>query len=69
MLIGGNVYSFAHYKRFDLTFDREFTLDEKLQEKLKELRGDTDIIVYLQHVSGQCVHLRRRIRSGRREDH
>jgi hypothetical protein len=59
LVIGGNYYSFYHHKRFDCTRDQVFTLDDKLQEKLAQLRGDTDIIIYLQHVSfGQRVDLR-----------
>jgi hypothetical protein len=59
LVIGGNVYSFSHFKRYDCTRDKLFTLDEKISERLATLRGETDIIVYVQHVSfGQRVDLR-----------
>src|SRR5262249_24045877 len=52
-------YSFEHNARFDLTRDRTFTLNETIRDRLATLRGDTDIIIYLPHVSfGQRVELR-----------
>ena len=62
LVVAGNYYSFSNYKRFDWTADRHFTLSDELRAKLEQLRSDTDIIVYLQHVSfGQRVDLRRTI--------
>jgi hypothetical protein len=59
LVIGGNVYSFRHYVRFDWTKRHTFTLNDDLRARLAKLRGDTDIIVYLPHVSfGQRVDLR-----------
>jgi hypothetical protein len=59
LVVGGNLYAFSHYKRYDCTSDKTFTLDEKIRERLAQMRGETDIIVYLQHVSfGQRVDLR-----------
>ncbi|MBI1829840.1 MAG: hypothetical protein HYR84_00150 [Planctomycetes bacterium] len=59
LVVSLNVYSFLNFKRFDWTANQAFTLKEELREKLSKLRGDTDIIVYLQHVSfGQRVELR-----------
>lgn len=59
LVVGANVFSFMHYKRFDCTEARTFTLDPAIREKLSQLRGDTDIIVYVPHVSfGQRVELR-----------
>jgi hypothetical protein len=51
LVVGGNIYSFEHYRRFDLTQSHIFTLDDPIQEQLKQLRGDTDIIVVQKHVS------------------
>ncbi|MBM3993694.1 MAG: hypothetical protein FJ303_06015 [Planctomycetes bacterium] len=59
LVVAINGYSFFNYQRFDLTADKAFTLKQELRDKLAKLRGDTDIIVYLQHVSfGQRVELR-----------
>ena len=59
LVVGCNVFAFSHYKRFDWTTARTFTLEPSIRAKLADLRGDTDIIVYLQHVSfGQRVELR-----------
>ncbi len=59
LVVGGNWFSFNHSKRFDCTSARTFTLPDDIRAKLADLRGDTDIIVYLQHVSfGQRVELR-----------
>lgn len=64
LLIGVNVYSAAnlqynccgnaiqtdaHYARFDWTSDHRFTLPDELQQQLRQLRGQTTIVVYQQH--------------------
>ncbi|MBI2805630.1 MAG: hypothetical protein HYX68_11690 [Planctomycetes bacterium] len=59
LFVGGNIYSYYHYHRCDCTADRHFTLDPDIKKQLAKLRGDTDIIIYLQHVSfGQRSELR-----------
>ena len=59
LLVGGNVFSFYYYKRIDCTRDQTFTLPSDIKSRLAGMRGDTDIIVFLQHVSfGQRVDLR-----------
>src|SRR5207244_3256062 len=47
LLIGGNVFAFNQFKRFDVTTERTFTLEDGIRQKLATMRGDTDIIVYL----------------------
>ena len=49
LLVGFNIWSFGHYRRWDLTRDRNFTLDKDLARRLRELRGETTIVVYQQH--------------------
>jgi hypothetical protein len=54
LLVGVNVYSFLHYERFDWTRpnaagEKQFTLPAKVQEQLRELRGETTVIVYQRH--------------------
>ncbi len=51
LVIGANVYSFEHFRRFDWTRGQIFTLDEDTRNQLEQLRGDTDIIVVQKHVS------------------
>jgi hypothetical protein len=51
LVIGVNVYSFFNFKRFDFTKNQSFTLPEPVRERLAKLRGDTDIIIYVPHVS------------------
>lgn len=46
LLVGVNAFSFLHYQRWDLTRDRVFTLSPELAEQLRQLRGETTIIVY-----------------------
>jgi hypothetical protein len=46
LLIGVNVYSFRHYLRLDLTTDHLFTLNEKYASELRQLQGETTVIVY-----------------------
>lgn len=59
LVVGGNYFSFHHSKRHDCTAKRTFTLDKNIREKLTQMRGDTDIIIYVPHVSfGQRVELR-----------
>src|SRR5579871_2446216 len=41
-LVGGiNAWSFRHYKRYDLTRDRVFTIDPNVASELKKLSGET----------------------------
>ena len=51
LLVGVNVFSFFNYKRFDWTRDHSFTLPDDVRAELAKLRGDTDIVVFQQHVS------------------
>ncbi|MFL5341294.1 MAG: hypothetical protein ACJ8F7_14205 [Gemmataceae bacterium] len=51
LLVGVNVWSFEHPARADLTRDRAFTLPANLANQLRQLRGETTVIVYLQHKS------------------
>src|SRR5262249_12553722 len=54
-----NWYAFNHHKIYDHTRHQTFTLPDSIRSQLADLRGDTDIIIYLQHVSfGQRVELR-----------
>ncbi len=46
LLIGVNGFSFLHYRRWDFTRDQVFTLSPELAEQLRQLRGETTIIVY-----------------------
>jgi hypothetical protein len=48
LLIGLNIYANreGNYWRFDMTHDRLFTLDESLQKPLRDLKGETTIVVY-----------------------
>jgi hypothetical protein len=48
LVVGINVFSFSHYERVDYTRDGRFTLDPALQEQLKNLRGETTIVVLQQ---------------------
>ncbi len=49
VLVGVNYYSFAHYFRADTTRDRQFTLPADVQNQLRELKGETTIVVYQRH--------------------
>src|SRR5205085_363675 len=51
LLAGINAFSFWHYQRFDLTSDHLFTIDSNIRHDLEQLRGDTDIVVYLRYTS------------------
>ena len=46
IVVGGNVYSFYHFNRYDLTQDHVFTLDPTIRVSLPQLRGDTDIVIF-----------------------
>ena len=51
-LLGGvNWFAAKHYRRFDLTENREFTLPQDVREQLANLRGETDIVVVQKHRS------------------
>src|SRR5438105_6836899 len=51
LLVVVNAYSFAHYKRCDLTRDRQFTLPESATERLRTFSPSrpTDIVVLQLH--------------------
>lgn len=49
LLAGINVYSFRHYQRFDVTRDRQFTIDPEIRRQLAQLRAETTIVVYQRH--------------------
>lgn len=49
LLIAINYYSFGHYLRFDWTQDRQFTLPKEISDQLRQLQGETHIIVYQRH--------------------
>jgi hypothetical protein len=51
LLIGVNVYSFTHGRRFDWTSNQQFTLPEDVSEQLRQLQSDTPttIVVYQFH--------------------
>jgi hypothetical protein len=45
ILVAINALSFVHYHRWDFTRDRVFTVAPELQQQLKQLRGETIIVV------------------------
>jgi hypothetical protein len=49
LVVGANIWSFRNYRRYDLTKSRAFTLRPELVEQLRQLRGETTIVVYQQH--------------------
>ena len=49
LLIGINLYSYRHYERRDWTKDKQFTLPQKIQEELSQLKDPTTIVVYQLH--------------------
>jgi hypothetical protein len=51
ILVGVNVFSFAHYQRWDLTRDGIFSIDAPIRAELAKLQGDTTIVVHLRHVT------------------
>jgi hypothetical protein len=56
LLVGANYFAFHHYERFDWTRDRHFTLGDDVQRDLRNLRGETMVVVYLPyHASEQLT--------------
>lgn len=51
LVAGINAFAFENFKRFDLTWDRAFTLKPELREQLSNLRGETDIVVVQRNLS------------------
>jgi hypothetical protein len=51
LFIGLNVYSFEHFSTFDWTRNSQFTLHDDLQNQLRQLQGETVIVVYNRHKS------------------
>jgi hypothetical protein len=55
LLIGVNAFSIFHYERWDTTANKEFSrtqakqLGPQLAEQLKQLRGETAVVIYQQH--------------------
>jgi hypothetical protein len=55
LLIGINIFSIFHYERWDATEKKEFSrtqsqqLGPQLAEQLKQLRGETTVVIYQQH--------------------
>lgn len=49
LLVGLNYYSFHHYRRFDLTTQKQFTLPADIKEQLGRLKDETTIVVYQRH--------------------
>src|SRR5262249_6858849 len=55
LLVGVNVFSAFHYERWDFTQNKEFSrtkdkhLGPDLAEQLKQLRGETTVVIYQQH--------------------
>jgi hypothetical protein len=49
LLVLVNMYSFSHYKRFDLTKDKQFTLPKAVKDDVEKVVGSTDIIVLQLH--------------------
>lgn len=47
LLVGLNWFSFFHFQRYDWTTGAEFTISHSLRKQLSQLRGETDILVYL----------------------
>jgi hypothetical protein len=48
LLIGVNWFSFRHYTRIDCTRDRQFTLPAAVEDELRNLRGETTIVILQQ---------------------
>jgi hypothetical protein len=53
LLVEINLFSFFHYHRFDWTREREFSLSEDIRDQLGKLRGETTIVIHLNHNFGQ----------------
>jgi hypothetical protein len=49
LLGGANYYSYGHFLRFDWTRDRQFTLPPGLEKELRNLSGETTVVVHLRH--------------------
>lgn len=49
LLLGVNALALRHYARFDWTRDRLFTLSPDVQQKLRQLNGETTVVVYQRH--------------------
>jgi hypothetical protein len=49
LTIGLNAYSFFHYLRFDLTRDQHFTLPASIKNDMRQLRGETTIVLHQRH--------------------
>jgi hypothetical protein len=49
LLVGVNVFAFLHPLRFDWTRDKQFTLPASTEEQLRQLTGETTVIVYQRH--------------------
>jgi hypothetical protein len=49
LLVGVNAFSFFHHARLDWTRDSIFTIDAKIEPQLRQLRGETTIVVYQRH--------------------
>src|SRR5262249_4862093 len=49
LLVGVNYWSFLHYRRYDLTQSKQFTLPPLLAAQLANLRDPTTIVVYQRH--------------------
>jgi hypothetical protein len=49
ILVGVNLFSFWHPLRFDWTTSKQFTLPEGIERQLRQLNGETTVIVYERH--------------------
>jgi chaperonin cofactor prefoldin len=49
IVISLNVYSFLHYRRYDFTTEKLFTLPAEVKYELGKLRAETTIVVLQQH--------------------
>jgi len=49
LLVGLNFWSFGNYLRFDATRSKNFTIKPELASQLRQLQGETTIVVYQQH--------------------
>jgi hypothetical protein len=56
LLLGVNVYSFFHYRRYDWTRDHLFTIPTDIRDQLSWLQGDATIVVYQPYMTaGQAA--------------
>jgi hypothetical protein len=51
LFAGLNAFSFFHYARFDCTEKELFTLDSDTKKQLRDLRGETRIVIFERHTS------------------